>query len=160
MKWIKKNKLMIIAIVVFTIITIISYKVVKMFFPDTSSAIYGDRLDGKVKVDKDVYEKVKTKISEQEFVKKVTVKENGRIVNIDVQVMDSTSIDAAKGISGLILEFFNESQIGYYDFQIFVTKESSEENNFPIIGYKQHNSQEFSWTKDREKTQPETEEEG
>ena len=160
MKWIKKNKLMIIAIIVFTTITIISYKVVKMFFPDGKTAIYGDRLDGKVKVDKDVYEKVKTKISEQEFVKKVTVKENGRIINIDAQVLDSTSVDAAKGISRLILEFFNESQIGYYDFQIFVTKESGEENNFPIIGYKQHNSQEFSWTKDREKTQPETQEEG
>ena len=73
--------------------------------------------------------------------------------------MDSTSIDAAKGISKLFLDEFSESQISYYDFQIFVTKESSEENNFPIIGYKHHNNSEFSWTKDREKVEPQQEEE-
>ena len=65
------------------------------------------------------------------------------------------SIDAAKSISGLILEHFSEIQIGYYDFQLFIKKEAASENNFPIIAYKQHNSSEFSWTKNREKTEEE-----
>ena len=54
-----------------------------------------------------------------------------------------------------ILEPFNDSQKGYYDFQVFVTKESEAENNFPIIAYKHHNSSEFVWSKDREKTEGE-----
>ena len=151
MKWVKKNKVTIIAVLVFIVISLIGYKTVKMFFPDTKSAIYGDRLDGKVDVSKETYEKVKAKISEQEFVKSVNVRESGRIININVKVMDSTAVDAAKGLSGLILEHFNESQIGYYDFQLFISKESESENNFPIIAYKHHNKSEFSWTKDREK---------
>ncbi len=155
MKWIKKNKYTCIAILIFLLIAVIGYKAVKVFFPDTKAAYYGDRLDNKVKVKKSVYEAVKAKISEQEFVKEVNVRENGRTIEIVVLVQDSTSMDAAKGISGLILENFSEIQIGYYDFQLFIKKESASENNFPIIAYKQHNSSEFSWTKDRDKTESE-----
>lgn len=155
MKWFKKNKFTCIAIVLFVIVAIIGYKAFKVFFPDTKSAIYGDRLDNKVKVDKKAYDNVKSKISEQEFVKKVNVNERGRIINIEVVVEDSTSMDAAKGLSNLILEHFTEIQIGYYDFQLFISKESKSENNFPIIAYKQHNSSGFSWTKDRAKTEGE-----
>ena len=158
MKWFKKNKFTCIAILVFMIFCFIGYKAIKMFFPDVNSAIYGDRLDGKVKVKKDVYTAVKAKIAEQEFVKAVNVKENGRTINIEVVVQDSTSKDAAKGITNLILEHFNDSQIGYYDFQVFVSKESASENDFPMIAYKQHNKQKFSWTKDRDKVVPEASE--
>ena len=155
MKWIKKNKFTCIAILLFVLIAVVGYKAVKIFFPDTNSANYGNRLDNKVEVKKDVYKAVEAKIKEQEFVKEVKVRENGRTIEIQVQVQDSTSMDAAKGISGLILEHFSDIQKGYYDFQLFVTKESKEENNFPIIAYKQHNSSEFSWTKDRNKTEGE-----
>ena len=155
MKWIKKNKFTCIAILIFVLIAIIGYKAINVFFPNAKSAIYGDRLEGKVKVKKTTYEDVKAKISEKEFVKDVNIRENGRIINIEVKVMDSTSIDAAKDLSGLIFEHFSESQIGYYDFQLFVTKESQEEDNFPIIAYKHHNSSTFSWTKDRNKTEKE-----
>lgn len=155
MKWFRKNKYTCIAILVFIIVAVIGYKVINIFIPNSSSAIYGDRLDGKVAVDASVYKEVKTKITEQEFVKEVNVRENGRTINVTVQVMDSTSMDSAKSLANLVIEPFSESQKGYYDFQIFITKESESENNFPIIGYKQHNSSSFSWTKDREKTQEE-----
>ena len=151
MNWIKKNKFTCLAILLFVLITVVGYKTMKVFFPDTDSAIYGDRLDNKVAVKKSVYDSLKTKIGEQEFVKEVTVRENGRTINIIATVIDSTSIDAAKSLSGMILEHFSEMQIGYYDFQLFVKKEDKSENNFPIIAYKQHNSSEFSWSKDRDK---------
>lgn len=155
MKWIKKNKYTCIAILIFVVVAIVGYKAMKVFFPDSKAAYYGDRLDNKVKVESSVYDAVKAKISEQEFVKEAKVRENGRTIEIVVTVQDSTSIDSAKSISGLILEHFSEIQIGYYDFQLFVKKDSTSENNFPIIAYKQHNSSEFSWTKDRDKTESE-----
>jgi len=155
MKWVRKNKYTCIAIVIFVVIAIAGYKAIKVFFPDSKAAYYGDRLDNKVKVEDKVYDAVKAKISEQEFVKEAKVRENGRTIEIVVTVQDSTSIDAAKGIAGLILEHFSEIQIGYYDFQLFVKKESETENNFPIMAYKQHNRSEFVWTKDRAKTEGE-----
>lgn len=152
MKWIKKNKFMIIAIIFFIVISVVGYKALMIFFPSTNSAIYGDRLDGKINVKKEVYDGIKTRISGQEFVKDVSVREKGRTVNIVVTIMDSTSKDAAKGLTNLVLEGFNESQIGYYDFQVYIKKEDKNENDFPIIAYKQHNSAEFVWSRDREKT--------
>ena len=151
MKWIKKNKFTCLAIVLFVVIAIAGYKAIRVFFPDVDSAIYGDRLDNKVPVKKSAYDALKAKFSEQEFVKEVTVRENGRTINIIATVNDSTSMDAAKSLAGMVTEHFTEIQIGYYDFQLFVQKEDKSENNFPIIGYKQHNSSEFSWSKDREK---------
>lgn len=155
MKWMKQNKFTITAIIIFILILVLGYKAIEIFFPDQKSAIYGDRLDGKVVLNKSTLEEVKQKISEKEKVKAVTIYENGRRLDFLVTVEDDMSKDDAKHIVDNILEPFNESQIGYYDFQVFVKKESKEENDFPIAGYKQHNSSSFSWTKDRDKTEKE-----
>lgn len=157
MKWIKKNKWMLIAIVVFVFITLIGYKALSVFFPSTDKAIYGDRLDNKVPVEQELYDGIKTRISAVEYVKNVSVRENGRTINIIVTVMDSTSISAAKDLSKLVLEGFSDSQIGYYDFQLFIEKEDEKENDFPIIAYKQHTIADFYWGRDREKTVEEEE---
>ena len=158
MKWIKKNKITLIAIIVFTIITLVGYQAVRVFFPTTDKAIYGDRLDGKVSVDEELYDGIKTRMSEKEFVKDVSVTEKGRIINIIVTVLDSTSMDAAQSLKNLVLEGFSDSQLSYYDFQLMIKKEDEKENNFPIIAYKQHNSTEFYWNRERAKTATEEEE--
>ena len=153
MKWIKKNKFTCIAILLFVLITVVGYKAMKVFFPDSKSAIYGDRLDNKVVVKQKVYDSLKTKISELEYVKEVKIRESGRIIYITVLVLDSTSIDSAKSIASMITEPFSEIQLGYYDFQLFIKKEDSKENNFPISAYKHHNRSEFVWAKERDKTE-------
>ena len=155
MKWIKKNKFTVIAIVCFVIIAILGFKLKEILFPDQRTAIYGDRLDGKVNVDQAVYDAVKQKLTENENVKSVTVHENGRRIDITITVEDSLSKDDAKKLTDGITEPFNESQIGYYDFQVFIKKDTASENDFPIIGYKHHNSSSFSWNKDRDKTEEE-----
>lgn len=155
MKWIKKNKFTMIAIVIFIVVAILGFKAKEIFFPDQRTAIYGDRLEGKVAVEKATYDSLKQKISENEKVKTVTVRENGRRIDITITVVDDMSKSDAKKLTDNMLEPFTESQIGYYDFQVFIKKDSSSENDFPIIGYKHHNSSSFSWSKDRDKTEEE-----
>lgn len=155
MKWIKKNKFTVIAIVIFVVIAILGFKAKEIFFPNQRTAIYGDRLEGKVVIETATYDTLKQKISENDKVKTVTVRENGRCINITIMVVDDMSKNDAKKLTDNMLEPFTESQIGYYDFQVFITKESSSENDFPIIGYKHHNSSSFSWSKDRDKVEEE-----
>lgn len=155
MKWIKKNKFTVIAIVIFIVLAILGYKAKELFFPNQRTAIYGDRLDGKVTVEEETYDKLKQLILENDKVKTADVRENGRQINIIVTVNDDVNKANAKKIVDNILEPFTESQIGYYDYQVFIKKESEEENDFPIIGYKQHNSSSFVFTKDRDKTDEE-----
>ncbi len=158
MKWLKKNKMMLIAIVVFVAIALIGYKALRVFFPSTESAIYGDRLDNEVVVEQETLDGIKTRIAALEFVKEVKVRKSGRIINVLVTIMDSTSKDAAKSLSNYILEGFSDSQIGWYDFHLLVNKEDKNENDFPKIAYKQHNSTDFYWEKDRAKVVAEEEE--
>lgn len=153
MKWIKKNKFTVIAITIFVVLAIIGYKAKEMFFPNQRTAIYGDRLDGKIAVEQKTYDEVKAKISESDKVKNVSIRENGRRIDIMVTVNGDTSKSDAKKLVDNILEPFSESQIGYYDFQMYIKKDETEENDFPIIGYKQHNSSSFVWSKDRDKTE-------
>ena len=155
MKWIKKNKFTVIAIIIFVVLAIIGFKVKEIFFPDQRTAIYGDRLEGKVAVEQSTYDTLKQNLSEKEKVKSVTVRENGRRIDITITVEDDMSKESAKNLKAGMMEPFTESQIGYYDFQVFIKKDSTSENDFPIIGYKHHNSSDFSWTKDREKTEEE-----
>lgn len=153
MKWIKKNKFTVIAICIFVLLAFLGFKVMEMFFPNQRTAIYGDRLEGKVTVEQTTYDEVKQKISESDKVETVSLRENGRRVDITITVTNATSKSEAKKLTDNILESFTESQIGYYDFQVFIVKEDATENDFPIIGYKHHNSSTFLWTKDREKTE-------
>lgn len=155
MNIIKKNKFTIIAVILFTALVFCLYEVKELFFPNEGKAIYGDRLVGKVDVKDEAYVAVEDKVKENEKVTKVDARENGKLINISITVLDDTSIEDAKKLVDNVLEPFNDSQKGYYDFQVFVTKESETENNFPIIAYKHHNSSEFVWSKDREKTEGE-----
>lgn len=155
MKWIKKNKFTVIAIVIFVLLTFLAFQAKEVFFPDQRTAIYGDRLEGKVSVKKTTYDTMKQQISESDKVKTITVHETGRRIDVVITVTDETSKNDAKALTDHITEPFTESQIGYYDFQVYIKKESSSENDFPIIGYKQHNSSSFVWNKDRDKTEEE-----
>lgn len=155
MKWIKKNKFTVIAIIIFVVLAIIGFQIKEVFFPNQRTAIYGDRLEGKVAVEQSTYDTLKQNLSEKEKVKSVTVRENGRRIDITITVEDDMSKESAKNLTADMMEPFTESQIGYYDFQVFIKKDSTSENDFPIIGYKHHNSSDFSWTKDREKTEEE-----
>jgi len=153
MKWMKKNKFTVIAIFIFVLLAFVAFKAKEMFFPDQRTAIYGDRLEGKVTVEKSNYDELKRLISESDKVENVTLSETGRRIDIIIMVTNSTGKADAKKLIDKILEPFTESQIGYYDFQVFIKKEDASENDFPIICYKHHNSSTFSWTKDREKTE-------
>lgn len=153
MKWFKKNKFTTLAIIIFVLLAILGYKAKEIFFPNQRSAIYGDRLEGKVNVKESTYKELENKIKESDKVIAVNITETGKRIDIVITVTDSTSKSEAKKLTDNMLEPFTESQIGYYDFQVFVKKESKSENDFPIIGYKQHNSSSFSWSKDRDKTE-------
>lgn len=152
MKLVKKYKFTIIVLLLFVLSMFGVYQIKEWFFPNEGKAIYGERLVGKVEVEKQTYDQVKATLKEKEKVESAEVRESGRLINITVVVQTDTSLDEAKALPNGILDLFTDSQKGYYDFQIFVEKEDKAENNFPIIGYKHHNNTDFVWSKDREKT--------
>ncbi len=153
MKWIKKNKFTVIAIVIFVLLTIVGVKVKDIFFPNQRSAVYGDRLDDKVPVESSVYETLKTKLKENKIVEEVKINEIGKRIDIIITVTNAAGKSESKKLVDNILELFTEEQVKCYDYQVFVKKTDKEENDFPMIASKQHTQEGFTWTKDREKTE-------
>ena len=151
MSFIRKNKFVIIAIGVFLILVIVAFQVVNMFFPAEGTALYGDRLDGieDVELTDNKLNDISSTLEEHEAVKKASVSVQGKIVEVIITAQDDTSLDTAKGLNTIVLDALDEDEEAFYDIQIFVTKDT-EATDFPIIGYKHHAKDSFSWTKDRE----------
>lgn len=152
MKLVKKNKFTIVVVLLFVLFMFAVSKAKQLFFPNEGTAVYGDRLVGKVEISKETYNQLKTKLQENERVESVEVRESGRLINITIIVLNDTSLQDAKAATDGITDLFTDSQKGYYDFQAFIKKTDPAENNFPIIGYKHHNSSHFVWSQDRDKT--------
>lgn len=150
MDFLKKNKFTVTALVLFLILFVVIVEAKTLFFPNEGKALYGSRLDGKVNVDSEIYKKIETDLSQDTKVAKTSVTEKGRQIKVMLTLNNDVSVADGKALAENISTYFTESQLGYYDFEVFLIKESKEENNFPMIGYKQHNSK-WSWTKEREK---------
>lgn len=152
MKFIKKNKSTIVALLIFVAVfaAFLILKDTIMF--DENQAIYGDRLEGEEKVKVTQIEEDKVKDVLKDITKNVDVKKNGRIVNIIAYTNPEMTLEEAKTIGDKALSVFSDGQKKFYDFQILIDNETNQEQ-FPIIGYKHQNREGISWTKDRVKTE-------
>lgn len=160
MKFIKKNKYTIIAIIIFVVLVVVAATAKNILVPDEGKAVYGDRLDG-IKghpLSEKTLKGVDTKLKENEKVTNSSSKLHGKIINIIITVTDDVSIEDAKKIASDTTNMFTNDELSFYSLQVFVKKENAELNNFPIIGYKDANG-EMNFTKDREITKGETNEE-
>lgn len=146
MKFIKRNRSIIMALIVFFILILLCIQVKNILFPNDGLAVYGNRLDGKVEVTSNLNKKMKELLPEGAT--KVSVRESGRILNVIITVSENITKDTAKSFATQSLAALSEEEAGYYDIQFFLVK-NTEANDFPIIGYKIPKAEAITWTKDR-----------
>lgn len=148
MNFFKRNKGTLIAIAIFLILLIVAVQVFNMFLGNGEKTLYGNRLDGREAVRITTKEMSSIKKSLKDDVKIITVDEQGRILNVVITVKEDTDLDGAKNLATRVLEQLKDKQKEYYDIQVFIDKDAKTDN-FPIIGYKHHTKDNFTWTKDR-----------
>lgn len=150
-RYIKEHKVVVAAVIFMFIIIALAFIVKATFFTNSKNAVYGNRLDGieKVKISTTQKDDIIENLNSDSAVKKSTYKLQGKIINVTIVVNDDVGKDTAKSLAGKVLEKLKDKQKKYYDIQIFVKKDS-DATDFPIIGYKHHSKDNFSWTKDRE----------
>lgn len=148
MDFAKKHKNIVIAVIIFVLVLIVFLYTNRVLNASENKAVYGTRLDAikDVKINESRESQIKEVL--KDVSKKVTIREQGRIVEIDMVANDDLARDTAKAKAGEVLSKFSEKERKVYDVQIFIKKEK-EDAAFPIIGYAHHNKAEFSWTKDR-----------
>ena len=148
MKFVKEHKkaMVVVGIIVLTILAIVLVK--KELSINESTAIYGNRLEGRKKVEISNSTKNKVKESLSDSTNKVDVRVAGRIIYITIMANADANLESAKNLGNKSLESFSDAEKKYYDIQIMIDSEK-ETNQFPIIGYKSHNRSDISWTYDR-----------
>ena len=143
-----KNKSTIIGILVFILVLAGIFAVKSVISSDEGKAIYGTRLDGieDVQITQSTKDKVVKAVSDSSKSTEVTTA--GRIINIIIKAKDTTSLEEAKKLGDKCVEAFSTKEKKYYDIQIFITN-TKNKSQFPIIGYKHHNNEKITWSKDR-----------
>lgn len=146
-KFILKNKLLSVLLFLLILIVILGLVAIKvLIFPSYRVSKYGNRLDGidSIKLTENRINEVKDKFESVDGFTIDKFRLSGKIVNIYINVDDSISIDKIKSNCKKLVLSFSEDELKFYDFQVFVTGPDGN-NKFPIIGYKNKNSEGLDW---------------
>lgn len=157
MKFLKKNKFTIIAIILFIGLVILGVQVKNLLVPDEGKAVYGDRLDDieENKLDSSLFTTIKEELMTDKKVLNVGHEVHGKIINLIITISDDVSVLDAKEIANSTIPLFENDELSFYTLQVYMVKEDKTLNNFPILGYKGVKSKELIFTKDREITSEE-----
>lgn len=148
-KKINDHKVIIIIVVSLVVLSIVLVKLLNNY-SNEKGAIYGTRLDGieKVKLTSNMKTEIINNIESMEKTQKVSINVQGKIINCEITVNDDITRDDAKTLADRIPEKLTEEQKKFYDIQIFI-KKNTDDQTFPIIGYRHHARESFTWTLDR-----------
>lgn len=149
LNWCWEHKLLVLFLILIAVILIFLVKLVFVFTESDEVAIYGNRLEGEKKINLNISD-TNTKVKEAlgDSVKSVSVRKQGRILNVYFVVNDDVSRDTAKDLGNKTVASLTDEERGYYDIQIYANKDA-EDAQFPIVGYKHHTRDGITWTKDR-----------
>ena len=133
MKFFKKHRTLTLLLLIIIAVLLAVFILRDTVNFDESTAVYGNRLEGidAVKITKEQEEKVQNALKDQST--KTTVRVAGKLVNVLVEAVGTTTLDQAKAMGPAILEVFTDDQKKFYDFQIMIDN-SENQSQFPIIG--------------------------
>ena len=144
MKFMKKNKtIVIVGIICLVLFILMAFAVYRMFYP-SSESVYGDRLDNAPEIDNAVIEQIKSKIIDSNLVKEVKYETNVAVMKFFISVKDSTKLADAQKLGDIILDTLSTKVTSFYDIEVYLTNENNEQ--YPSIGYHSKSASSFSWT--------------
>ena len=138
-----------IVLAIFIVVVLGTFITFNVIFVNNSTK-YGSRLDGieNVKITDKIKKEMKKNVETLEITKSVSIRLSGKTIEVIAVVKDDIEVEKSKEISGKVTEKLTDDQKKYYDIQIMI-KKTTDDAKFPIIGYRHHNKDYYSWTKDR-----------
>ena len=120
--------------------------VVRLFFmPEYEKALYGNRLEGIESVENTNVSALVESLLGSEITTKVDSRIQGKIININVLLSETSDLKAFKTKLNEDLNLLTDEVKAYYDIQVFVTKELEESKDYSI-GYKNKLTASVVWT--------------
>ena len=149
MKYFKKHKVELTCLIIFIVLLLGCLGVFLMLWFGGSGEVYGNRLEGieKVPVSEGYLNDIEKALKENASVTKVISHIEGRLINFMITVNDDTSISSSKELSKIVKDNFTESELKFYDIQVYVLDSGANETStYPIIGYKHKTTEDFVWS--------------
>lgn len=147
MNFIKTHQKTTIAIVACLILIILAmFAIYRMFYPNSSKSVYGDRTKNAPEIDQAVVERIKDNIENKGLTNSVSEKVNGPIIKFFIDTKKGTSVKDAQDLTIIITDNFSTSILQYYDIEVYITQKEDEiVNEFPMIGYHSKDAEEFTF---------------
>lgn len=139
----KQKKMILIGIIV--VVVILGLLFLKSLFFVKQDRVYGNRLDGieDVEVSESVMDEMASVFKDVEGVKSTDARENGKIINLLIDVGDTTDFNKLKEASNEVYKKLDKDQRKFYDVQVFFFGGG---DKYPIIGYLHKGGTEFVWS--------------
>ena len=147
MNFIKKNKMGIcIGIAAILFLVLVAF-FIKSLLP-IGKTPWGNRLDGieEHQIANQDIDKIKESIKATGIVRDVSYKNTGRILRFIIYVNDDVERKSAIALVSNITSVISSEDQSYYDIEVMFDKDS-EDDAYPIIGYKHKTSNSFSFSK-------------
>lgn len=140
----KGVSILLLLVILLVLVTFLMF--FSMFFSGSSNK-YGTRLDGikEVKIEKKELDSISSKIDENESVKSSEIREQGKIIYINITYKEDTKLEDAKAIAEKTLEDFDEKELAFYDISFFLVEDKDE--GFVVTGNKHPQKEKVSWIK-------------
>ena len=137
------------------ILIIIIFAISSRMIFSTGETEYGNRLNGIVKINKNITKEIIEETKTNETVEDINIRVQGKIIYTTIKFKEGTSLDTAKEIAHNTLSKYEENVLGYYDFGYFlkeivsepVTEETEPKKGFVVAGTKHPDINQISWTK-------------
>lgn len=148
MKFIKRNKnILITVLIILIVLAITGISLYVFLFSGYKNSKYGNRLDGieNVPISEKTIEEVNGIFKEVEGVTNSKYDLSGKICYFIVTVEKGTDPTKVEKVAPTILDKFSDEQKKFYDFQILIDDGQEESDKYPVIGSKSVNDEEFNW---------------
>lgn len=126
-----------------------------MIFSNGDS-VYGDRLNGIVKINGNKIDSIVDEVLELEEVLEIDIRTQGKIVYTTILYKEGTKLDKAKEIASNTLSKYSEEMLDFYDFGYFLKEdvaddetsddEAEKKTGFIVAGTKHPEYESISWT--------------
>ena len=127
-------------------LALIAMLFVVYFVNQTKNDTYGNRLNGieSMEISDSEKDEIVNVIKESDKVDKATVNIMGKIIYVNVYLLDGNR-DLANSIAVKVLNTLNEEKKDFYDINFSFNKDDDEA--FPFMGYKKSDATIISWSK-------------
>lgn len=157
MNLIRRHKGLALVLGLTLILVIIIFIIFANMFISTGDSVYGQRLEGLVKVDGNVNDSIVDELTALDEVDEADIRIQGKIIYTTILFKEGTTIAKAKEIASSTLSKYKDEVIEYYDFGYFLKEnvlvsetedeDTSEKTGFVIAGTKHPNNEKVSFTK-------------